>query len=69
MAHAVTLGDVLLGAGALAGFGLIVAGLLLTLAGGMADAPQAGETAGRQGCAMLFAGWVVAMLCCWGLLA
>jgi hypothetical protein len=68
MNHAITIGGLLLGILALGGLGAIAVGALMFMAGGMSDAPAAGEAAGKQGCIALTGGAVLFALAVWGLL-
>ena len=58
MNHAITYGGLLCGIAIF--FGLIIGafGCLAFMAGGMSDAPSAGETAGRTGCICMVIGIV-----------
>ncbi len=69
MNHAITIGELLLGILALGGFGAIAVGGLMFMAGGMSDAPAAGEAAGKQGCITIIVGAVLCALAMWGLLS
>lgn len=68
MNHAITIGGLLLGIGALVGFLSLSFGALAIFAGGMSDSPSAGDDASRTGCIALIAGAVLFALCFWGLL-
>lgn len=69
MNHAITIGGLLLGIGALVGVLDLAFRALDLFAGGMSDSPSAGDDASRTGCIALIGGAVLFALCVWGLLA
>ena len=65
MNHTVTVGGLLAAIVILIGLGVGVFGCLAFMAGGMSDAPEAGDAAGRTGCICMAIGAasVVAAFC------
>jgi len=68
MDHAITIGGLLLTLGLIGGFVALAFGALAVFAGGMSDAPSAGNDATNLGCAFLIAGALLFGGCLWGLL-
>jgi hypothetical protein len=65
MNHAITIGGLLLGLGAVGGVLAACLGGLMVMAAGMSDAGDDGT--GGAGCAVLIAGAIIAALCIAGL--
>lgn len=63
MNHAITIGGLLLTVGVIAGLAAAAIGLLMIFAGGMSDAPAAGDEASKQGCIVALIGVVLLVGC------
>ena len=61
MNHAITLGGLLLGVGALTGFGMVVLGVMNVLANSMSDNPT--DNSSTAGCVPVLAGAALMITC------
>lgn len=68
MNHAITLGGLLSTLLALGGLATLGFGGLMVFAGGMSDAPEAGESASSQGCVVFVIGALMLGVGLWGML-
>jgi hypothetical protein len=59
--HSITIGELLLALGALAGLGTVAVGALMMFAAGMSDAGDDGT--GKNGCLFMLCGALVAVAC------
>jgi hypothetical protein len=63
MDHAITIGGLMLTIGCFVGLVVAVIGIFMFMAGGMSDAPQAGDRAGESGCITFCIGAVILVGC------
>jgi hypothetical protein len=69
MNYAITIGGLLFGLSIIIGVPLALFGIVMLLAGGMSDAPEAGAEASRQGCFVCCLGAAFVVGGVWGLLS
>jgi hypothetical protein len=69
MNHAITVGGALAFVAMIVGIGAVALGLVAFFAGGMSDAPEAGEDASTWGCIVMIGGALLFALGLWGALA
>lgn len=69
MSHTITVGGLLLVLAIIVGLAFSAVGALMIFAGGMSDAPAAGDSASRQGCFVSAIGVVLLVGGAWGLLS